>query len=999
MQNRHISGNSLAGNQSLSRGKSGVIFFCAFLFLIGGLGLAGCKREKKRAPDNHNNQSSPVTPKPTTVSLSGTEDTPVVIDFSQVFGVSSTTWATSVPPANGTIAIAGNRVTYTPALNWSGIDEFSLTNTPGGTPYIVYLSIVAANDPPTISGVPATLSANPGQTVTFTATLSDPDSPLQTPTFTSSAVGVIPTVTGAGGPPAWVVTATVSASATVGQTADITVRATDGTTPVTATCHVTVVAVDSADVLVGPGMRGGPSEGGTLFTLNPASSATNLTSPFTGLPFYSDIGSVGGFVYNSGDGMMYALANAGGSASSGAIVRFPPDHPEQMVTLYSFTRPLDGGRPTSTPALVNGALYGVTSIGGTNDNGTIWKFDLATRTLRILAQLGFADLAGTPPTVNVRGCNFGPISDGGGGLYVGFAYNRVAPGHAWVRVRSDAGDAIETPDGGAGHMLMFAKDSSQKGYGIEHSVGSTIWEMKLNPGLDLSQGGNISILDGTDMGFGYDIRALVHSDSSNQFLFVTNRAIPDTSYHGRMVKINAINNLTTVYNFPATSPLAGPFGLQALPMGKLLGVSDGPDGIHQTLWNADTATYQPQVAMQTAAYEVLGSVIGVGPRHGFVWSAPYDNMASLNLPSTLITYRIDDSSATPTTLGYTDGSSPVGAPVALADGTLIGLCADNGFQFSNLGYPGGTRYYRWNPQTGQRTRLNDERVSTKLTHPPVRSPNAADLNLYTVGYYETGNPLTANWRIFVTNAQTGVNATAISLGETVLHTALSYRARGATVVANPVATGAPMTVYACSQTQVVSIPVGSSTVTTIGSLPVGSVTVGAPVIQGTTLIACYANATSGGIARFNLAGTLPVTPTLTALPASQYFDCTPFIAADSSVYVVSAFESAGGGMLYRFNGVTGALTQVMAISQSASTVLKACPRGTLCQTADGTLWGVATITTGNGLLADDATSGSYIWGYRSSGLMSYQLLTRKQGFGDAFPGLTKVTVNKLLLTN
>ncbi|MBK9991404.1 MAG: hypothetical protein IPP19_11890 [Verrucomicrobia bacterium] len=877
-----------------------------------------------------------------------------------------------------------------------GIDEFSLTNTPGGTPYIVRLSIVVVNDAPTISGVPATLSANPGQIITFTATLSDPDSPLQTPTFTSSAVGVIPTVTGAGGPPAWVVTATVSASATAGQTTDIAVRATDGTTPTTATCRVTVTAVDFVDVLVGPGMRGGPSEAGTLFTLNPANSATNLTSPFTGLPFYNDQGPTCGFVYNSGDGMMYALANVGGSASSGAIVRFPPDHPEQMVTLYSFTRPIDGGFPTSTPALINGALYGVTMSGGASDHGTIWKFDLATRTLRILAKLGLTDVAGSPPTVNSQVCNFGPISDGSGGLYVGFA-----DGHAWVRIRTDLGDAIEIPGGVDGNTWAFAKDSLQNGYGVEQSAGgSTLWQMKLNPGQDIFQGANMTIWNGTDMGFGWDIEALVHSDSSNQFLFVTSFASPSNSYRGRLVKINSVSNLTTVYNFPANSPLASPFGMQALPMGKLLGVSDA-DGVSQTLWHADTATYQPQVVLRAAAYESLSSLIGVGPRQGFVWSAPLDGLASFNLTPTLITYHIDDGSATRTTLGYTEGSSPVGAPVALADGTLCGLCTENGFKIHNAGYPGGTRFYRWNPLTGQRTRLNNERDYTNLTYPPVRSSNVADLNLYTVGYFESGTLAspTASWRLLVTNAQTGVNATAISLGETVPHTDLSYRARGASVVANPVATGSPMTVYACSQTQVVSIPVGSSTVTTIGSLPAGSVTVGAPLIQGTTLIACYSDATSGGIARFDLAGTLPVTPTLIALPVGEYFDCTPFVAADGSVYVVSAFESAGGGMLYRFNMATGVLTQVMTISQSATAVLKACPRGTLCQTADGTIWGVATITSGHGLLADDATSGSYIWGYHSNGQMTYQPLTRKQGFGDTFPGLTKATVNRLLLTN
>lgn len=737
-------------------------------------------------------------------------------------------------------------------------------------------------------------------------------------------------------------------------------------------------APSTRETLVGAGMRGGPEEAGALFTVDPASRALSLASTFSGTPYHSyQATTTGGFVYNPGDGRMYALANEGGSAGCGAIVSFPPDHPEQMTTLYSFTSLVDGKNPMGNPAVVGGALYGVTALGGAHDEGTIWKFTLASRTLQVLAQLGTVDAAGSPPTYNASGLTTGLFADGGGGLYGTFE-----DGHQWIRIRPAQGDALDLPAGP--HVTSFAVGSGQDCFGLEPLSGPDVdlHRMALQPDQDPTI--SYSDLFQDFNAFGTPPHSLVYSYSGNQFLFLTGSTPLTAGVKGRMVRFNHNGNYTGVCDFQAGS-LQYPQGMQALPMSQLLGYSQGID--RQALWWSDTITYNANQVLQLVPNEYFGDRIGAGPRQGYIWASPIVSHASMP-PFTLNTYSIDTNSVTRTTLGYSDGSSPVGAPVRLADGGLYGLCHANNFDSEGLfdGYPGGDRLYRWDPQTGLRTALGSVLNSVRLMHPPTVSPDSADTNLYTVGFYEHGN--TVEWRLITTATPAGTR-TMVTLGETVADSAVSWRARGAAVIADPVAGGNPLTVYACSQTKVVAVVGGSAT--TIGVLPAGSVTVGAPVINGTTLFACYADASNGGIARFDLAGTLPVTPTLTALPAGAYFDSTPFVAADGSIVAAVAYEAIGGGALYSINPTSGALSSVITINGAAAT---ACPRGTLCQTADGTIWGMATTTSGNGLLANDSATGSYVWGYKTNGTVVYQALSRSYGFGDTFPGLINTPVDQ-----
>jgi uncharacterized repeat protein (TIGR03803 family) len=72
-------------------------------------------------------------------------------------------------------------------------------------------------------------------------------------------------------------------------------------------------------------------------------------------------------------GNLYGVTNSGGSANAGTV--FMIDSSGNETILYSFAgQPNDGGDPNGT--LVrdsSGNLYGVTSYGGTTNNGTVWK--------------------------------------------------------------------------------------------------------------------------------------------------------------------------------------------------------------------------------------------------------------------------------------------------------------------------------------------------------------------------------------------------------------------------------------------------------------------------------------------------------------------------------------------------------------------------------------------------------------------------------------------------
>ena len=125
------------------------------------------------------------------------------------------TFAVVTPPANGTLSGAAPNLTYTPAANYSGADNFTfrvndgLANSAVAT---VSIAVTAVNDPPTLGAISSlTLStnaaqqtvnltgigsgaANENQSLTLTATSSNP-SLIPNPTVTYTSPGASGTLT------------------------------------------------------------------------------------------------------------------------------------------------------------------------------------------------------------------------------------------------------------------------------------------------------------------------------------------------------------------------------------------------------------------------------------------------------------------------------------------------------------------------------------------------------------------------------------------------------------------------------------------------------------------------------------------------------------------------------------------------------------------------------------------------------------------------------------
>ncbi len=113
---------------------------------------------------------------------------------------------------------------------------------------------------------------------------------------------------------------------------------------------------------------GGAYNYGTLFKVS-TNGVFNLLHPFTG-------GADGAFadaaLVQGADGNFYGVASGGGAEGDGTVFRMAADG--TVTTLYSFTGGNDGYSPDAALVQGNdGSFYGVTSFGGTNLNGTIFR--------------------------------------------------------------------------------------------------------------------------------------------------------------------------------------------------------------------------------------------------------------------------------------------------------------------------------------------------------------------------------------------------------------------------------------------------------------------------------------------------------------------------------------------------------------------------------------------------------------------------------------------------
>jgi uncharacterized repeat protein (TIGR03803 family) len=129
---------------------------------------------------------------------------------------------------------------------------------------------------------------------------------------------------------------------------------------------------NGAGNLYGVTSTGGISNGGVIFKITNTGSYSHIYSfpPSSGSSISADLNSA---PVIDGAGNLYGTTRTGGASNKGSI--FKIDNVGNYSLLHSFSGGSDGANPYGQlTSDGSGNLYGVTTKGGTNDKGTIFRF-------------------------------------------------------------------------------------------------------------------------------------------------------------------------------------------------------------------------------------------------------------------------------------------------------------------------------------------------------------------------------------------------------------------------------------------------------------------------------------------------------------------------------------------------------------------------------------------------------------------------------------------------
>ncbi|MDP9172674.1 MAG: hypothetical protein M3O30_02255 [Planctomycetota bacterium] len=151
----------------------------------------------------------------------------------------------------------------------------------------------------------------------------------------------------------------------------------------------TIVQIGSA--LYGATEQGGTNyNDGTLFKYDLTTNTESVAHSFTG---GNDGANANMELIHSGS-MIYGLTNSGGMHNDGTIFQFDTTSNVETV-LYSFAGGSDGGNPFGSVIESGSILYGMTAFGGTNNEGTVFQYDLSDNSETILHS--FSGIDGSYP--------------------------------------------------------------------------------------------------------------------------------------------------------------------------------------------------------------------------------------------------------------------------------------------------------------------------------------------------------------------------------------------------------------------------------------------------------------------------------------------------------------------------------------------------------------------------------------------------------------------------
>jgi len=228
--------------------------------------------------------------------------------------------------------------------------------------------------------------------------------------------------------------------------------------------------VQAADgVLYGTAEIGGPSGAGTAFRISPDGSGFTVLKSFDG----SISGAGPGELVVGLDGALYGTTYSGGTAGFGTVFKLSTDG-SAFTVLRSLNRTSDGSVPGSHLTQgSDGALYGVASQGGSQGHGTAFKLNPDGTGFTVLVNFDVLTTGGGPVaglTMGLDGALYG-LTSSGGQQGSGTVFKLSTDGFAFAVIASFDG----TTGYGPGGALLQGSDGALYGttdYGSPGGYGT-----------------------------------------------------------------------------------------------------------------------------------------------------------------------------------------------------------------------------------------------------------------------------------------------------------------------------------------------------------------------------------------------------------------------------------------------------------------------------------------------------------------------------------------------